>query len=276
MKKQKWILLTFTILLALGSLVGCSSNAEETTVKVGISGSDTQVWDFIAKKAEKEGVKIEVVTFSDYVQPNLALADGSIDANAFQTIAYLNQFKNERKLDIKPIGTTVIAPMGIYSKKYKNINDIPNGSTITIPNDLTNGGRALLLLEKAGLIKMKADFNGKGLTESIESNPKNLKIVPVAAPQTPRSMDDAAAAVINNGIAVSAGLSPVNDPIFREDETAKPYINVIAAQTKRANEPALQKLVELYQSEDVHKYIEQIYKGGTIPVVTPVSEIENF
>jgi D-methionine transport system substrate-binding protein len=166
--------------------------------------------------------------------------------------------------------------MGIYSKKYKDISQIPNGATITIPNEASNGGRALLLLEKAGLLKLKAGFSGKGLTEAIASNPKKLNIVTVAAPQTPRSMDDAAAAVINNGIAVSAGLSPINDPIFREDKTAKPYINIIATQTKNKSNDNLQKLVKIYQSPEVAAYIKKIYNGGVIPTVVPVSEIENL
>lgn len=275
MRKRLLSVLTLIAVVAT-TAVGCSSKAEDTTIKLGISSSDTRVWEYVQQKAEKEGLTIELVTFNDYVQPNLALNDGSIDANAFQTISYLNQFNQERNMNLKPIGTTVIAPMGIYSKKYKDVKGIPNNATITIPNDMTNGGRALLLLEQAGLITLKEGFNGKGLTEAIQGNPKNLKIVPVAAPQTPRSMDDAAAAVINNGIAVSAGLSPTKDPIFAEDETAKPYINVIATKAERVNDPTLKKLVEIYQTDDVKKKIEEVYQGGMIPTFVPIKDIENL
>jgi D-methionine transport system substrate-binding protein len=273
MRKLSSIFLS--ILLIIGVLAGCSSQSGQT-IKVGISSSDTKVWEFIKQQAQKEGLDIQIVTFNDYVQPNLALSDGSLDANAFQTVSYFNEFKKQRNLDLTAIGSTVLAPMGVYSKKYKNITQIPNGATITIPNEASNGGRALLLLEKAGLLKLKEGFNGKGLTEVIESNPKNLKIVTVAAPQTPRSMDDAAAAVINNGIAVSAGLSPVKDPIFSEDKTAKPYINIIATQTKNKDNANLKKLVKIYQSPEVAEYIKKVYNGGVIPTIVPVSEIENL
>lgn len=274
MKKNILLILTLVFAVAI-SAVGCNSG-NKVEIKVGIMSTDTQLWQYIQQKAEKEGLKIELITFTDYVQPNLALADGSIDANAFQTISYLNQFKNERNLDIKAVGTTFIQPMGVYSKKYKDVKEIPNNATITIPNDSSNGGRALLLLEQAGLITLKEGFNGKGLTEAIQENPKNLKIVPVAAPQTPRTMDDVAAAVVNNDIAVQAGLNPTKDPIFSEDKTAKPYINVIAAQTNRANDPLIQKLVKIYQTDDVKQQIEKIYQGGTIPVFVPLQDIENL
>lgn len=264
-----------SILLIIGVLAGCSSQSDQT-IKVGISSSDTKVWEFIKQQAKKKGLDIQIVTFNDYVQPNLALSDGSLDANAFQTVSYFNEFKKQRNLDLTAIGSTVLAPMGVYSKKYKDITQIPNGATITIPNEASNGGRALLLLEKAGLLKLKEGFNGKGLTEVIESNPKNLKIVTIAAPQTPRSMDDAAAAVINNGIAVSAGLSPVKDPIFSEDKTAKPYINIIATQTKNKDNANLKKLVKIYQSPEVAEYIKKVYNGGVIPTIVPISEIENL
>lgn len=271
---KKWFVLMLSFLLATNILIGCSN--QDNVIKVGISGSDTRIWDYIKQKAQKEGIEIQIVKFSDYVQPNLALADGDIDANAFQTITYFNEFKKERNLDLTAIGTTVLAPMGVYSKKYKDISQIPDGSTITIPNDPTNAGRALLLLQKAGLIQLRAGFNGKGSVEAITHNPKNLKIIPVAAPQTPRTLDDAAAAVINNGIAVDAGLKPTKDPIFREDQTAKPYINIIAVQTKNKNNPNLQKLVKLYQSEDVKEHIEKVYDGGYIPTFIPITEIENL
>jgi D-methionine transport system substrate-binding protein len=272
---RKIIVILLSLFVITGALTGCGQ-AKGETIKVGITGSDTRVWDYIKEKAKKEGINIEVVTFNDYVQPNLALADGDIDANAFQTITYFNEFKKQRHLSLTAIGTTVLAPMGLYSKKYKEVKSIPNGSTITIPNDPTNAGRALLLLQKAGLIGLKKGFDGHGSIEAITSNPKKLNIVPVEAPQTPRSLEDAAAAVINNGIAVDAGFNPIKDPIFREDQTAMRYINIIAVQTKDKDNPKLQKLVKIYQSKDVQKQIEKIYKGAQIPTVVPISEIENL
>ncbi|MFX3623389.1 MAG: MetQ/NlpA family ABC transporter substrate-binding protein [Ectobacillus sp.] len=277
MKKLLAVLLASLLLLitGCGSQNATSSAKEVKTIKLGISGSDTRVWDFVKQKAEKEGINIEIVKFSDYVQPNIALAEGEIDANAFQTAAYFNAFKKERNLDLTAIGTTVIAPMGVYSKKIKSVKELKEGDEIAVPNDITNLGRALLLLEKAGLIKLKEGFDGKGGVENIIENPKKLKITPVVAGQTPRALDDVAASVINNGIAVDAGLNPSKDPIFREDKTAKPYINLIATQTKRKNDKTLQKLVEIYQTEEVANFIKETYKGALIPTFVPVKEIEN-
>jgi D-methionine transport system substrate-binding protein len=280
MKMKK--LLTIILAALLLVTAGCGSNQtsgtakEEKTIKLGISGSDTRVWDFVKQKAKKEGIHIEIVKFSDYVQPNIALAEGEIDANAFQTIAYFNAFKKERNLDLTAIGTTVIAPMGLYSKKIKSVKDIKNGDQIAVPNDVTNLGRALLLLGKAGLVQLKEGFDGKGGLENITGNPKNLKITPMAAGQTPRALDDVAASIINNGIAVDAGFNPSKDPIFREDKTAKPYINIIATQTKNKNDKTLKKLVEIYQTDEVANYIKEVYKGAQIPTFVPVKEVENL
>jgi D-methionine transport system substrate-binding protein len=272
---RKILFTLLSLFFVAGTLTGCG-NTTTDTIKVGIPSSDTQVWEYIQQKAAKENIQIKLVKFNDYVQPNLALADGSIDANAFQTIAYFNHFKKERNLDLTAIGTTFLAPMGIYSKKYPDIHQIPTGATITIPNDPTNQGRALLLLQTAGIIQLKEDFDGKGGIEAITANLKNLTIKPIAAPQTPRSLDDVAAAAINSDIAVHAGYNPMKDAILRENETALPYINIIAVQSKNKDNPTLKKLVELYQTEDVKAYIEKVYQGAQIPMFIPVSQIANL
>lgn len=264
-------LLSFAILTVLLLTVGCSKDNE--TIKIGVSGTDNRIWDFVAKKAEKEGLDIEIVSFSDYVQPNLALAQKELDANAFQTISYFEAFIKEHNLDLTPIATTVIAPMGIYSEKYENVEDIPEGGKIAVPNEATNMGRAFLLLQEAGLITLADDFDGNGSLDKIVENPKNLEIVPVVAGQTPRVLPDVAASIINNGIAVDAGFNPTEDSIFHEDNTATPYINIIAVRTEDKNREDLQKLVELYQADDVKKFIEKEYKGSTIPTFVPLSEI---
>lgn len=270
MKKAVAIGATLTTIL----FAGCSASGEdEKTIKLGVSGSDTQVWDYVAKKAKKEGIKIELVKFSDYVQPNMALAEGEIDANAFQTISYFNAFKKEHKLKLSPIATTVIAPMGIYSDKYKDVKDIPTGGKIAVPNEATNMGRALLLLQEAGLIKLPDDFDGNGSVDKIVENPKKLKIVPIVAGQTPRVLPDVAASIINNGIAVDAGLNPIKDSIVHENETAKPYINIIATRTEDKNKKELKKIASLYQQKDVAAFIKKEYKGSSIPTFVPLSDI---
>lgn len=273
---KKFIILA--LFLVVGALAaGCGNKTangkEEVNVKIGVSGSDNRIWDFVAKKAEKEGINIEIVTFSDYVQPNLALAEGELDANAFQTISYFNAFIKEHDLDLSPIGTTVIAPLGLYSDKYKSIKDIPKGGKIAVPNEATNMGRAFLLLQDAGLIELPEDFDGNGSLDKIVSNPKNLEIVPVVAGQTPRVLPDVAGSVINNGIAVDAGFNPVKDSIFHEDETATPYINIIAARTEDKDRKELKRIVELYQEKDTAEFIEKEYAGNTIPTFVPLSKI---
>ncbi|MGD6878772.1 MetQ/NlpA family ABC transporter substrate-binding protein [Bacillus infantis] len=274
---MKKLLLTAIILALAVFSAACSSSTsgkeKEKEVKIGVSGSDNRIWDFVAKKAEKEGIKVEIVRFSDYVQPNIALAEGELDANAFQTISYFNAFKKEHDLDLSPIATTVIAPMGIYSEKYKDIKDIPEGGKIAVPNEATNMGRSFLLLQEAGLITLPEDFDGNGSIDKIVDNPKNLEIVPVVAGQTPRVLPDVAASIINNGIAVDAGFNPVEDSIFHESATATPYINIIAARTEDKDNETLKRLGELYQEDDVAEFIEKEYKGSTIPTFVPLSEI---
>jgi D-methionine transport system substrate-binding protein len=250
-----------------------SEGKESTTVKLGISGTDTRIWDFIAKKAEKEGINIEIVPFSDYVAPNTALAEGELDVNAFQTVAYFDVFIKEHKLDLVPIATTVLAPMGIYSEKYKDVKDIPDGAKIALPNDASNQGRALLLLQEAGLIELPEDFNANGDLNQIKENPKNIEFVPVVPAQTPRALPDVAASLINNGIASDAGLSPLEDAIFVESETATPYLNIIAVQAKDKDNKTYKRVAELYQSEDTAKFIEEEYKGNLIPTFVPLSNI---
>ncbi|MGG4549724.1 MetQ/NlpA family ABC transporter substrate-binding protein [Rossellomorea marisflavi] len=271
---KKWIILSLILLIG-GFAAGCSSSAskDETKVKIGVSGSDNRIWDFVAKKAKKEGIDIEIVRFSDYVQPNLALEEGELDANAFQTISYFNEFKKEHDLDLTPIGTTVIAPLGLYSEKYKSVDDIPDGAKIAVPNEATNMGRAFLLLQEAGLIELPEDFDGNGSLDKIKKNPKNIEIVPVVAGQTPRVLPDVAASIINNGIAVDSGFNPVKDSIFHEDDTATPYINIIAARTEDKDNKTLKKIVELYQEEDTADFIEKEYNGSTIPTFVPLSKI---
>lgn len=252
---------------------------QKKVVRVGVTGTDGDSWSILQKKAEKEGIKIKLVEFSDYTTPNKALADGDIDLNSFQHIAFLEQFKKEHKLDITAIGTTQIAPMGLFSEKYKKPSDIPNGSEIAIPNDPTNQARALKLLDTAGLLKLKKDFGLFGDPSGIAENPKELKITPVIAQQTPRVLKDVAASVINNGVAGQAGLNPAKDPIFLEDpnnENAKPYINIFAARTKDKNDPTLQKVIELYHSEEVTEAVKKETKDGAISVDLSLEELEKI
>ncbi|WP_028392563.1 MetQ/NlpA family ABC transporter substrate-binding protein [Bacillus cihuensis] len=274
-------LLIAVLVLALAVLTACGKTDEkgsaegEKTVKVGVSSGDTRIWDYIVGIAKDEGLNIELVKFNDYIQPNLALAEGEIDANSFQTISYFDEFINKQKLDLEAIGSTVIAPMALYSKKYEKLEELPEGATIAVPNEGTNFGRALLLLQEAGLITLVEDFDGNGALNKIATNPKNLKFEAVAAGNTPRFLDDVDASVINNNFAMEAGLK-LDESLFHESATAKPYINIIAVKKGNADRPELQKLVELYQSEKVEQFINDTFKGSSIPAYVSVDELVNY
>ncbi|WP_205694279.1 MetQ/NlpA family ABC transporter substrate-binding protein [Clostridium manihotivorum] len=269
-------ILAVTLALTIGAtaLVGCgakSSGADnkKEVIKLGITGDDHRVWDNVKERLAKQNIELKIVTFSDYVRPNQALSDGDIDANAFQTVAYFEQFKKDHNLDLTSIGNTVLAPMGIYSKKIKDIKTLKDGAKVAIPNDATNEGRALLLLQDAGLIKLKDGVGIKPTVKDIIENTKKLNIAELVATQIPRSIEDVDIAVINNGVAVDAGYAPLKDSIYIEDtkkESAKNYFNIIAVRTKDKDKAVLKKLVEVYQSDETKKVIDETTKGSSIPV----------
>ncbi|UCZ53988.1 MetQ/NlpA family ABC transporter substrate-binding protein [Bacillus shivajii] len=261
---------TLTILLT-------ACGGDDDTITVGVNGSGIPMWEFVAEKAEAEGINLEIMEFADYVRPNMALADGEIDINAFQTVSYFDNFIEEHNLDLVPIGSTLIAPMGLYSEKYTSYEEIPEGAEIAVPQEETNQGRALLLLEAAGFIELVDDFNGVGGVENIVSNPHDIEIVEIVAAQTPRVLPDVDASVINNGVAVEAGFIPVQDAIFIEDHTtAEPYINIIATQAERADDEVLQTIVELYQQEDTADHIREVYNDSLIPVFVDLDVLKEY
>jgi D-methionine transport system substrate-binding protein len=275
-KKAFISILVFILFLSLG---GCGkttvSETKDKKIKVGIRSSELRTWEFIKKKAKKEGLDLELVNFNASVDPNQALAEGDIDVNAFQHIAYLTSFNEKNGTDIVPIGTTIIAPLGLYSKKYKSLDELPKKAKIAVPNDASNWGRALLLLQEAKLIKAVDNFDGNGGVDKIKENPKNIKIIPVDGANTPRVMDDVDASIINNGVAVEAGLY-LKDALIHESKTAKPYINVIAARKEDANRPELKKLVKIYQTDEVANFIKKTYKGNYIPTFISLKELKTF
>ncbi|MFO7342967.1 MAG: methionine ABC transporter substrate-binding protein [Caldibacillus debilis] len=278
-KKIGLSLIAVLLFALLSACKGETASDEKKVVKIGVTGTDGQVWDIIKEKAAKEGITIELVEFSDYTLPNQALADKEIDLNAFQHIAFLNQFKEEHHLDIVPIGTTVIAPMGIYSEKYKDVSEIPDKAKIAIPDDPSNQARALKLLQSAGLIKLKEDFGLFGDLSGIKENPKKLEIIPMVAQQTPRVLPDVAASVINNGIAGQAGFVPNKDAIFLEDPNdpaAQPYINVFAARAEDKDNQTFKKIVEIYHDPEVVEAIKKDTNGGSVVVDIPIEELEDI
>jgi D-methionine transport system substrate-binding protein len=268
--KRSLKLFSFCLLAALTlTLVtaGCGSNQaaqESKVIKVGVTaGPHAELMDEVKKLAEKQGLKIEVVEFNDYIQPNVALNQGDIDVNSFQHEPYLNNIVKDRGFDIVSIGKTVIFPMGIYSKKVKDLAQVKEGATVVIPNDPTNGGRALMLLEQKGIIKLKS---GAGLTASaadIAENPKHLIFKELDAAQIPRSLDDVDVAAINTNYAVTAGLNPVKDAIALEGGES-PYSNIIAVRGKDKENPDYLKLVKIYQSAEIKAFIQEHFKGAVV------------
>lgn len=267
------VLLTLT--LGVGLLAGCkasasgnNSNSKKQVIKLGITGEDHKIWDALKDDLKKDNIELKIVSFSDYVRPNEALNDGDIDANSFQTIAYFDKFKKDHNLNIVSLGNTVLAPMGIYSNSIKKLKDLKNGAKIAIPNDPTNSGRALILLQDAGVIKLKDGVGLLPTVKDITENTKNVQIVQLVATQIPRSLKDVDAAAINSGVAVDAGFNPLKDSIYIES-TKKPsvknYFNIIAVRSKDKNNKALKKLVEVYQTEKVKKLLKDLYKGAQVP-----------
>jgi len=257
----------FTILITL--LSGCTGTKNEDAhhIKVGVSSGPEYALAQAAQKVarEKYALNVELVSFNDYVVPNEALNQGDIDVNAFQHLPYLQEQSKQRGYTLAVVGKTFLYPIAGYSKKIKSLNELKPGSTIAIPNDPTNGGRSLLLLEKNGLLTLK---KGTGLLPKvidIIANPKNIKIVELEAPQLPRILDDqeVTIAIINNTFSAQAGLIPSRDALFVEG-TDSPYFNLIVSRESNKTQDKVLQFVKAYQSAEVEKAAAEQFKGGAI------------
>lgn len=274
MSLKKLVVTAFAAL----TLVACGTSSvseqshgknENTIVKIGVSGTNHPQWDYIkVQLKEKENINLEIVEFEDYVTPNTALEDGSIDLNAFQHILYLNKFNAEKGTHIKPIAYTMYSPMGVYSQKVKALDELKNGDKISIPNDTTNGARALRLLHHAGVIKLNDVSNVLVTVSDIVENPKKLEIIELVAGQTYQSLPDVAVAVINANYAVDAGLTPKTDAIYLEEvnEASKPYYNVIAAREDRVKEEVFQTIIKYYQTPEVTEISKREFRGANLEI----------
>ncbi|MBF1732587.1 MAG: metal ABC transporter substrate-binding protein [Streptococcus sp.] len=255
-----------------------SSGSELKTVKIASVGSDADIWRYIAEseQAKKAGLKIEVQEINGGVPLNESVADGTVDANAFQSIGYLQGFNEANSNKLVPVGTTYIEPMGLYSKKVKSLNDLPNGAKVALPDNPYNTTRALRLLESAGLIKLSSDFkDGTGTPSDIVENKKNLEFLLIDDTTSVRVLDDTDLIAIGNTIALEGGLNVLKDSLFYEkaDASTITSINVIAVKAENADKEEYKKLVELYHDPEIQKYISDKFAGTKVEVKKPVSEV---
>jgi len=255
------------VLSLIAIFIGCGKKeaVDSNTLRVGASPSPhAEILEIIKEDLAKEGIKLEIIEFTDYVTPNLALNDGEIDANFFQHVPYLEAFSKDRGLDITSVGGVFVSPLSLFSNKIKDINELEVGATIAIPNDPSNGGRALLILEKVGLIKLDPNAGLKASILDITENPKKINFKEIDAAQLPRSLQDVDAAFINGNYALDAGIDPVKDAILREGKDS-PYSNVVAVKTENKDDLKIKALVKALQSDKVRKFIVEKYHG----IITP-------
>lgn len=273
MKKQT-LILSLVFILALALFAGCSADtapaaaetpaAETTVLKVGATPvPHAELLALVADDLLAQGIELQVVEFTDYVKPNLALNDGELDANFFQHQPYLDGFNAEHQTDVVSAGNVHVEPLALYSEKADSADALPEGAVIAIPSDAVNGGRALILLEANGLITLSED-SGLDATElDIVENPKNLKFKAIEAAQLPRVLQDVDAAVINGNYAIEAGLNPVADGLLVEGAES-PYANIVAVRAGEENNEALKALLAALQSEEVKAFIESTYEGSVV------------
>ncbi|WP_394788646.1 MetQ/NlpA family ABC transporter substrate-binding protein [Rhodoferax sp.] len=249
--------------LALLATLSGSLLAQDKPLKIGVTaGPHAQIFEQVKKVVEKDGLKIQIVEFSDYIQPNAALAAGDLDANSYQHKPYLDQQVKDRGYKIVSVGYTVNFPIGIYSKKIKSLSELKEGARVGIPNDPTNGGRVLLVFQDQGLIKLKPEAGLKATPLDVIDNPKKIKFVEVDAAQLPRTLDDLDASAVNTNYALSAGLNP-KDAIAQENAKS-PYVNLLAVREQDKDKPWVAKLVKAYHSDEVRKYIQTEFKGAVL------------
>ncbi|WP_119006037.1 MetQ/NlpA family lipoprotein [Vibrio halioticoli] len=258
----------FTVAVAASALIlaGCGDKEQDSNkIKLGVmAGAEAQVAEIAAKVAkEKYDLDVELVTFTDYVTPNAALDDGSVDINAFQHKPYLDQQIADRGYKLAIAGTTFVYPIAGYSKKIKSIDELKEGDRIAVPNDPTNLGRSLLLLQQQGIIELREGAGLLATVRDITANPKKIEIVELEAAQLTRSLDDMTLAIINNTFASSIDLTPQRDGIFVESKES-PYVNLIVAREENVNSENVKNFVKAYQTDEVYKAADEIFKGGLV------------
>jgi D-methionine transport system substrate-binding protein len=282
--KQYWrLLIVVAALAATLVLAACGSDDDSSSsassgngqtdlgkpLKVGASPvPHAEILDYISKSlAPKAGIKLDVVSYDDYIQPNVALQEGKLDANYFQHVPYLDQQKkdNPSYKDLTPLKPVHLEPLGVYSKKVTDVNAVKDGGTVTLSNDPANEARGLKLLQQAGLIKLKDGAGLEATPNDVADNPKDLKFKTIAPANLPRTLDDADLAVINGNYAIEAKLTPAKDALVLESPENNPYANLLVAKDDKISDPRIQKLEQLLHSPEVKKFIQDKYQGSVIP-----------
>ena len=253
-----------------------SGSSENEVVKIGVVGKADPQWPAFVDAAEEEGITVELVDFGSYEQPNPALTEGEIDLNQFQHIVYLAGYNEDSGSDLTPVGSTAIYPLGLYSKKYDDVDSIPEGETVAVPDDASNQARALLVLQSAGLVELKSGGTIFSDLADVDTDASKVKVTALEAALIPTSLPDVAAAIINNDFVEDAGLT-FSDAIAQddpEDPNALPYVNIFAARAEDADNETYLKLVEIFQTNEAVQVGLLESSGDTaVPLQTPVADL---
>lgn len=270
---KKWLLIISSVILLVG-LAACNKDSKAAdgkdskklvTLKVGASSvPHAEILEYLAKDIQKDGVKLDIKIIQDGVQTNQQTADGELDFNYFQHKPYLEQVNRDSGLDLVSVKGIHIEPFGVYSKKIKNIKDLPEHAKVAVPKDVVNFSRALQLFAKNNIITLNDKKSGDYTVEDIVKNDKKIKFIGVDGPLLNRSLDDVDAAAINTNYALEGGLNPTKDALIIEGSDS-PYVNIIATTKERKNDPAIQTVVKWLTSEKSRKFIEKKYKGAVVP-----------
>lgn len=267
MKKFLSLLGLITILTILAACGGGSDEGEalsEEELTVGVTaGPHEQILEKVAELAEEEGLTINVEVFQEYVMPNTALEEGELDANSYQHKPFLNDFIEDRGYNLVDVATTVNFPMGIYSTAISDVSELEEGDSVGLPNDPTNGARALMLFEDAGLITLDEDAGNSATVLDIIENPLDLNFVELEASQIPRQLEELAAATINTNFAIEHGYVPTQDSIFIEASDS-PWVNLLVVREENQDDPVVQQLIDLYQSEEIKQFVDETFEGSVV------------
>ncbi|WP_404366627.1 MetQ/NlpA family ABC transporter substrate-binding protein [Marinobacter sp.] len=252
------------LIVLLAAFAAFSVQAAEKLSVAATAVPHAEILEFLKPALKDEGVELDIKVFTDYVQPNVQVAEGRMDANFFQHQPYLESFNEGKGTSLVSVAGVHVEPFGAYSRKIDSLEDLEKGATVAIPNDPTNGGRALLLLQKAGLIKLKDDSKITATPRDIAENPKDLEFYELEAATLPRVLDQVELAMINTNYALEAGLNPTEDALIIEGSES-PYVNILVTTEEKKDSPAIQALADALTSEPVRKFINEKYEGAVVP-----------